>query len=39
MTIELDYSDAADKSCARNAAYVRDVLGLRLNTTLEASRS
>jgi inosose dehydratase len=37
VTVELDYSDTADDSCARNAAYIRDVLGLRLNATLEAS--
>jgi inosose dehydratase len=30
VTIEQDYSDSPDDSCARNAAYVRDTLGLEL---------
>ena len=30
VTVELDYSDTPDESCARSAAYIRDVLGLEL---------
>jgi inosose dehydratase len=39
VTVELDYSDTADDSCARNAAYIREVLGLQLDAKLEASPS
>jgi inosose dehydratase len=31
VTVELDYSDAADDSCARSAAYIRESLGLELS--------
>jgi len=30
VTVELDYSDTADESCARNADFIRRTLGLRL---------
>jgi inosose dehydratase len=30
VTVEQDYSDSADESCRRNAAFIRDTLGLEL---------
>jgi inosose dehydratase len=39
VTIEQDYSDTPDESCARNAAFIRDSLGLELDVSVMASRA
>ena len=38
VTIEQDYSDTPDESCARNAAFIRDTLGLELDPGLAGRR-
>ena len=38
VTIEQDYSDTPDESCARNAAFIRETLGLELDVTVGAAR-